>query len=170
MIKLFITFFKIGLTTFGGGYAMLPILIREISENNNWATEDELLEYFAIGQATPGIIAVNTATFVGHKIAGTIGAIVATFGFVLPSIIVITLIMPFIGMLESRFYYGTKFLKIAVSGLIFHTIYKMFLKQIGNLKSIIYIVIALSLALLKVPLPLIVVGFSLFAVLESRYA
>lgn len=170
MINLFITFFKIGLTTFGGGYAMLPILIREIAENKKWASEDELLEYFAIGQATPGIIAVNTATFVGNKIGGTIGAIVATFGFILPSIIVISLILPFVDILEERFYYGTKLLKIAVSGLIFQTIYKMFLKEASNLKSVIYIVISLLLALLKVPLPLIVIGFSLFSVLESRHA
>lgn len=170
MIKLFITFFKIGITTFGGGYAMLPILIREIAENNNWATEDELLEYFAIGQATPGIIAVNTATFVGHKVAGTLGAIVATFGFILPSIIVISLIMPFIGILEKKFYYGTKLLKIAVSGLIFHTVYHMFLKEAKKFKSIIFIFVALVLALLKFPLPLIVLGFSIFAVLENRHA
>ena len=64
---LFSTFFKIGAVTFGGGYAMLPILTREIAEKKEWATEDELLQYYAIGQATPGIIAVNTAGFIGYK-------------------------------------------------------------------------------------------------------
>ena len=75
LIKLFLTFAKIGAVTFGGGYAMLPILQRDIVEKHKWATEDELLDYFAIGQCTPGVIAVNTATFVGYKTKGILGGI-----------------------------------------------------------------------------------------------
>ena len=90
--KLFTAFFKIGLFTFGGGYAMLPMLQREVVERNEWATEDELLDYFAIGQCTPGVIAVNTATFVGTRLAGAIGGAVATAAVVLPSLIIITVI------------------------------------------------------------------------------
>ena len=66
LLSLFRTFFSIGALTFGGGYAMLPMLQREVVEKHGWATEEELLNYFAIGQCTPGIIAVNTATFVGY--------------------------------------------------------------------------------------------------------
>ena len=67
LLDLFLTFAKVGVMTFGGGYAMLPILQREVVENKGWATEEELMDYFAIGQCTPGIIAVNTATFIGQK-------------------------------------------------------------------------------------------------------
>ena len=76
--SLFLTFAKVGVMTFGGGYAMLPILQREVVENKGWATDEELTDYFAIGQCTPGVIAVNTATFIGQKRAGIAGGIVAT--------------------------------------------------------------------------------------------
>ena len=88
--SLFISFAKVGVMTFGGGYAMLPILQREIVENRGWVTDEELTDYFAIGQCTPGVIAVNTATFVGQKKAGAIGGIVATLGVVFPSVVIIT--------------------------------------------------------------------------------
>lgn len=94
--KLFFTFAKIGAFTFGGGYAMLSILQREIVEINKWATEEELLDYYAISQCTPGVIAVNTATFVGVKQKGVIGGIFATVGLVLPSVFIITIIAAFI--------------------------------------------------------------------------
>ena len=90
--ELFATFFKIGAFTFGGGYAMLSILQREIVDNHNWAAEEELLDYYAIAQCTPGVIAVNTATFIGVKHRGILGGIVATFGVVLPSLIIILII------------------------------------------------------------------------------
>ena len=86
---LYRAFFMIGALTFGGGYAMLPMLEREIVAKHKWATQEEILDYFAIGQCTPGIIAVNTATFVGYKQKGIIGGIVATLGVVSPSIVII---------------------------------------------------------------------------------
>lgn len=91
-LDLFCTFAKVGVCTFGGGYAMLPILQREVVEKKGWATDGELTDYFAIGQCTPGIIAVNTATFIGHKNKGIPGGILATLGLVSPSIIIITAI------------------------------------------------------------------------------
>jgi len=91
-VQLFTAFFKIGLFTFGGGMSMLPMLQRELVESKKWMTEEEILNYFAIGQCTPGIIAVNVATFCGYKRAGLSGAIVSTIGIVCPSWIVITLI------------------------------------------------------------------------------
>ena len=91
-VQLFTAFFKIGLFTFGGGMSMLPMLQRELVESKKWLTDEEILNYFAIGQCTPGIIAVNVATFCGYKRAGLSGAIVSTVGIVCPSWIVITLI------------------------------------------------------------------------------
>jgi len=97
-LSLFFTFFIIGAFTIGGGYAMLPILQREVVENQNWATEEELMDYFAIGQCTPGIIAVNTATFIGKKTKGILGGIVATLGIVFPSLVIISLLA---GVIEA---------------------------------------------------------------------
>lgn len=95
-VDLFLTFARIGGFTFGGGYAMLPILQREVVEKRKWVTANELTDYYAIGQCTPGIIAVNTATFVGNRTKGTIGGIVATLGVVFPSLIIITLLAAFL--------------------------------------------------------------------------
>lgn len=92
LFKLFAAFARIGAFTFGGGYAMLPMLQKEVVEKNQWATEDEIMDYYAIGQCTPGIIAVNTATFIGYKTKGIPGAIAATLGIITPSIIIITII------------------------------------------------------------------------------
>ena len=91
-VDLFFTFAKIGVCTFGGGYAMLPILQRELVDKRGWVTEAELSDYFAIGQCTPGVIAVNTATFIGYKRRGILGGIVATLGVVFPSVVIIVLI------------------------------------------------------------------------------
>jgi len=91
-VDLFLTFAKIGACTFGGGYAMLPILQREVVESRHWATDEELSDYFAIGQCTPGIIAVNTSTFIGAKQRGIPGGILATLGVVFPSIVIITIV------------------------------------------------------------------------------
>ena len=95
-IDLFLTFARMGAVTFGGGYAMLPILQREVVEKHGWATEDELMDYYAIGQCTPGVIAVNTATFIGYKINGLSGAVMATAGIIFPSLVIITIIAAFI--------------------------------------------------------------------------
>lgn len=92
LVEMYLAFFRIGAVTFGGGYAMLPILQREIVENKGWATDDELMDYYAIGQCTPGVIAVNTATFIGRKYRGIVGGIVTTLGVVSPSILIISLI------------------------------------------------------------------------------
>ena len=95
-LDMFLTFAKVGVCTFGGGYAMLPILQREVVEKKGWATDEELTDYFAIGQCTPGIIAVNTATFIGHKFKGVLGGIMATLGVVFPSVVIISLIAAFL--------------------------------------------------------------------------
>ncbi len=96
LVSLFLTFARIGVCTFGGGYAMLPILQRELVEDKKWATETELADYSAVGQCTPGIIAVNTATFVGRSQAGIAGGVVATLGLVFPSLVIIMVIAAFL--------------------------------------------------------------------------
>ncbi len=92
VLNLYWVFFRIGLFTFGGGYAMLPLLERECVDKYHWCTKEELLDIFAIGQCTPGVIAVNTATFLGRKQGGFLGSVFATFGIVSPSLIIISLI------------------------------------------------------------------------------
>ena len=96
LLDLFLTFAKVGVMTFGGGYAMLPILQREVVEKKKWATEDQLADYYAVGQCTPGVIAVNTATFVGSSQGGIPGGIIATLGVVFPSIVIILAIAAFL--------------------------------------------------------------------------
>ncbi|MCR5090130.1 MAG: chromate transporter [Oscillospiraceae bacterium] len=91
-LELFLSFAKVGVMTFGGGYAMIPILEREIVEKRGWASNEELMDYYAVGQCTPGVIAVNTATFIGYKVAGNLGGVIATLGVVFPSFVIITLI------------------------------------------------------------------------------
>ena len=95
LLRLCAVFFKIGLCTFGGGLAMLPMLTEELSVKRQWVSRDELIDYFVIGQCTPGIIAVNVATFVGYKKQSVIGAVCATLGMIIPSILVITVLALF---------------------------------------------------------------------------
>ena len=91
-LSLFATFFKIGLFTFGGGYAMIPLIQREAGEKKHWITEEKLMDIVAIAESTPGPIAVNAATFVGQQVAGVSGAACATFGVMLPSFVIISLL------------------------------------------------------------------------------
>ena len=89
LLDMFLTFARIGGFTFGGGYAMLPMLQKEVVNGRHWATDEELMDYYAIGQCTPGIIALNVATFTGRKRGGDLGGVVATAGFILPSLCII---------------------------------------------------------------------------------
>ncbi|MCC8122582.1 MAG: chromate transporter [Oscillospiraceae bacterium] len=95
-LKLFLTFAKVGVTTFGGGYAMLPVFQRELVDHHGWITEGDLNDYFAVAQCTPGVIAVNTATFTGYRVAGNLGGIVATLGLCVPSIAIIVIVAAFL--------------------------------------------------------------------------
>lgn len=112
LLDLFLTFARIGGLTFGGGYAMLPIIQKEVVEKRKWATEEEVADYYAIGQCTPGVIAVNTATFIGYKNKGIIGGIIATLGVVFPSLIIISIIAMFISNFADL-----EVLKYAFSGI-----------------------------------------------------
>ncbi len=130
--ELFITFAKMGVLTFGGGMAMLPILQREVVETKRWATEDEIVDYFAIGQCTPGIIAVNTATFVGQKRKGISGGIVATLGVVFPSLIIISILAGLINNFSDVAWVQNAFagIQVCVCVLIFNAVLKLLKKSV----------------------------------------
>ena len=127
LLSVFITFAKVGVMTFGGGYAMLPILQHEVCEKQGWVTEAELMDYYAIGQCTPGVIAVNTATFVGRKRAGVPGAIAATAGVVFPSLIIILIIAALIeNFAELRWVRGALAgIRVCVCVFIFNAVLKL---------------------------------------------
>ena len=145
--ELFIVFAKIGGFTFGGGYAMLPILQREVVENRNWATSEELMDYYAIGQCTPGIIAVNTSTFIGYKRKGIIGGIVATIGCVFPSLVIIMIIAAFINSFTHIVWVQHAVIKLAKKSLIDAATYLIFaavviLSLFTDVASFVWIVCA----------------------------
>ena len=132
LFELFWAFAKVGALTFGGGYAMLPIIQREVAEKKGWTTEEELMDYYAIGQCTPGVIAVNTATFVGQKLAGTVGGVIATVGVVFPSMIIITLIAALVNSFSDLAYVKNAFagVRICVCVLIANAVVKLWKKVV----------------------------------------
>lgn len=132
--ELMIIFFKVGLFTFGGGYAMFPLLKDEIVTRKKWATEEDLLDYYSIGQCTPGIIAINVSTFIGYKVAGKTGAIFATTAMVIPSIIIISLIASVLDMYMNNQYLSHAFagIRIAVIALILNTVFDMWKRGISG--------------------------------------
>lgn len=152
-LDMFLTFAKVGVMTFGGGYAMLPILQREIVDSKGWATEEELMDYFAIGQCTPGIIAVNTATFIGQKHKGTIGGIVATLGVVFPSLVIISLLAGVIEAFSHLTLVQHAFggIRICVCVLILNAVVKLYKKAVVD-KATFVIFLAVTLGSYLTPL------------------
>lgn len=124
---LFWAFLRIGCFTFGGGYAMLPMLQKEVVDTYHWTTEEELMDFYAIGQCTPGVIAVNTATFIGYKQKGIMGGIIATLGVVFPSLIIITVIASVINNFSSLAFVQSAFvgIRIVVAALVINVVIKM---------------------------------------------
>ena len=149
LVNLFLTFAKVGVMTFGGGYAMLPILQREVVENKGWATEEELTDYFAIGQCTPGIIAVNTATFIGQKLCGAPGGIVATLGVVFPSLVIITVIAAALrGFAEyPAVRHAFAGVRVCVCVLILNAVVKLWKKAVADGPALVVFLAVLALAL-----------------------
>lgn len=127
IISLFVSFFKVGIMTFGGGYAMLPMLERELVDKKKYVTMDEIMDYYAVGQCTPGVIAVNVATFIGYKRKGIIGGISATLGVVFPSVIIITLLASVLQMVAGHPIVEHAFagISVAVCALIVQAIFKL---------------------------------------------
>lgn len=147
-LDLFLTFARVGVCTFGGGYAMLPILQREIVEKKHWVTEEELADYYAIGQCTPGVIAVNTATFTGRKQAGAMGGIVATLGVVFPSVVIILIIAAFLQNFADvpAVIHAFNGVRACVCALILSSVIKLGKKALADLPSKLIFIVVLLLA------------------------
>lgn len=149
-LRLFAAFFRIGAFTFGGGYAMLPMLQREVVEKHGWATEEDILDYYAVAQCTPGVIAVNAATFVGYKRRGWIGGLFATLGVISPGVIIIILISSLLKAFGGLTYvqYAFAGIRVAVCALILATVVKLWKKNIKGLRSVVLFIIALLITVL----------------------
>ena len=137
LFGLFGAFAVVGVTTFGGGYAMLPALQREVVEKRRWASEEEVMDWYAIGQCTPGVIAVNTATFVGQKQAGIPGGIFATLGVVFPSLVIIMIIAAFIQNFAHLPAVQNAFagIRVCVCVLILNAVVKLWKKSVVDWKT-----------------------------------
>lgn len=148
LLQLFVTFFKIGIFTFGGGYAMIPLIEKEILENKNWISKDELMEIIAISQMTPGPIATNAATFVGRKMGGFSGAVAATVGVVFPSLIIITMISTFFSKNFNNIYVQKIFtgMRAGITASIFLSVKKLAVAAVkGKSGLIIFLISIISL-------------------------
>lgn len=159
LIDLFLTFARIGGFTFGGGYAMLPMIQKEIVEHKKWASEEDVLNYYAIGQSTPGVIAVNTATFIGYQQKGIWGAIFATLGVISPAIIIITIIAAFIrNFLEYEIVgYALGGINVAVAVLIVSAVINLWKKGVKKLFGICMFAFGFLVAVLTNWSPVVVV-------------
>lgn len=159
---LFLTFFKIGSFTFGGGYAMIPLIEREIIDSKGWIAEDELLEVISVSQMTPGVIAINAATFVGRKTAGVAGALVASLAVILPSIFIISFIVHFL----SETFTSPAAKKIltgvraGVVAMIFRTFTRLFRSSANTFLGVVIFIIAMISLIFSLasPITLIVSG------------
>lgn len=172
LFYLFKLFAKMGVMTFGGGLTMLPILTLELCEKRNWVTTEEIADYFAIGQCTPGIIAVNTATFVGRKMRGIPGGIAATLGVVFPSVVIITLFSGILSQLSDNLYLQKAFLgiRVCVCILILNTILKLRKKSIpDHITLIVFLLAVLCAAFLKISPALIVIIALFISVLSGIF-
>jgi chromate transporter len=134
--------------TFGGGYAMLPMLQREVVEARGWATEEELADYYAIGQCTPGVIAVNTATFIGQKQGGVSGAAAATLGVIFPSLVIITVIAAVLRNFAELPVVRNAFagIRVCVCALILNAVVKLWKKAVVDVPTLIIFLAVFALA------------------------
>ncbi len=150
LLDMFITFARVGGLTFGGGYAMLPMLQKEVVEKRHWATEEEIMDYYAIGQCTPGIIAVNVATFIGYKFRGLVGAIFSTAGMIFPSLVIITLIAAFLQNFADIALVQHAFagIRICVGVLILNAVVTLYKKGVKDKVTLAIAVLVLAGALL----------------------
>ncbi|MCD7777538.1 MAG: chromate transporter [Clostridiales bacterium] len=159
LLELYTAFFRIGLFTFGGGMAMLPMLTKEVVEDKKWATNEEILDYFAIGQCTPGIIAINTATFIGTKRKGAIGEVVATLGMVSPSIIVILIIASILSQIMEYPIVGHIFagIRVAVAALVTESLVGILKSGIKDWFGVIFYLVILAFCICVTNSPILVV-------------
>lgn len=159
---LYFSFLKIGGLTFGGGLAMLPMLQREVIDKHKWVTEEELLDIYAIGQCTPGIIAVNTASMIGYKKRGVIGSIIATLGEITPSLVLITLLASVLSQFEESILLQRAFggIRVAVCALITQSVLKLYRKSIVDLPTLLLCLVTVlgTMFLQLSPIVFVVVG------------
>lgn len=169
--ELFISFFRIGALTFGGGLAMLPMLQREVVTERHWCTDEELLDMYAIGQCTPGIIAVNTATYVGYKQAGFIGGVAATLGVISPSIVIICLVA---SILQNFIHlpavvHALAGIRIVVCALMLNTVVSMARKGIiDKLGAILFVAAFVLACFTPVPTALIIILAGIIGVIANH--
>ncbi len=173
VLTLFLTFFKIGAFTFGGGYAMIPLIQREVTEKRRWITDDDILEIVAIAESTPGPIAINSATFVGYKTAGFWGAFGATLGVVLPSFVIIFTLSGILNAVDDfkAVKYAFMGIRAGVLGLIVKALFIMYKKCPKGIVS--YIVMAGSFilaAVLDVDVIIVVICCAVFGLITSLMA
>ncbi|MBR4474112.1 MAG: chromate transporter [Oscillospiraceae bacterium] len=149
LLTLFLSFAKVGVMTFGGGYAMIPILEREIVERQGWASSEELMDYYAVGQCTPGVIAVNTATFIGYKVAGYPGGVVATLGVVFPSVVIISIIAGILTNFAELPAVKSAFtaIRVCVCVLIFNAVLKLWKGAVKDKAGLVLFLIVFVLSL-----------------------
>lgn len=171
LIDLYLTFFRIGILTFGGGLTMLPLLKYELVESKKWISEEKLLDCYAIGQCTPGIIAVNTATYVGYLKSGVFGGILATLGMVSPSVIIISLVALFMQnfMEVAIIQHALMGIRGAVCALMLNTVVSLAKKSLTSYVNVIICAAALVLALFtKIPTILIIILAGVSGVVIDR--
>lgn len=163
-LEIFTTFFKIGLFTFGGGYSMLPLLNKEVAQNRKWATEDEIMDFYSVSQCLPGIIAINTSIFVGYKVKGVPGGVMAAMGAVAPSLIIILIIASCISNFLDIEYvqYALAGVRIGVCAIVTHTIIEMFRKNIQDyFTCILFIAAFIASFVYDVSTIIMILSFSL---------
>lgn len=168
MLALFWTFFKIGAFTFGGGYAMIPLIKKETVENKKWISEDDILEIVAIAESTPGPIAINAATFVGQRTMGFFGALAATVGIVLPSFAIITVIAVFLKEFShlKPVKYAFKGISAAVPALILTALVSMGKKALNSVFAVAVAILALAAVLfLEVSAIVVMIACAILGVL-----
>ena len=171
-LELVVTFFKIGIMTFGGGYAMLPMIQREVVEKRGWATEEEILNYYAIGQCTPGVIAVNTATFIGDSRKGVLGGFLATLGVVLPSLIIISVIAAVLNNFAeiAAVQHALAGIRVSVVVLVGYSVWKLMKSGVkGAFGGIVFVLTFLVSAIFGLS-PVIIVVAAAAAGMISGYA
>lgn len=148
LLNLFFVFARIGGFTFGGGYAMLPMIQKEIVENKKWASDEEIMNYYAVGQCTPGVIAVNVATFIGYKLKGIWGAVFATLGVVTPSVMIITIIAAFISNFTHipAVRHALDGINVVVSVLVFNAVINLWKKGVKSIFGIVLFALAFTVS------------------------
>lgn len=170
--QLFFSFFKVGMFTFGGGYAMIPLLQAELVDRRKWISESDLMDYFSVGQCTPGIIAVNVATFCGYKMKAKTGAAAATFGIVAPSMILIMLIASVLRNFWDNPYAAHAFagIRIVVVALIAETLISFWKKGIRDKTGLGIFIVSFGLLMgLKVsPAVIVLLAVAFSVVLQKR--